>query len=1427
MPRTTATAGNKSLDNVNADHSATQTRPLVSILCRSMNRPELVEALASVERQSYPNIEIILVDASGKGLTRYQSMKLQTPVHEVSGGGRWNRPAAANIALKNAHGSYLMFLDEDDWIANDHVEKLMDALRENTEFQAAYSGVQNADVDGTPLDSTISVPFNEDLLKKDNFLPIHAVLFSSNLRDQGCKFDENLDIYEDWDFWLQCSQITNFLHVDRISAWYRQGGASETIVKDEKVRYQDGHPIAIAREKVLGKWLQKWTGTDINHLIGALDNSALISDIHADLVSAHEIIQTQGRKLEVNEQEKISLRHQFDDLTDEHRKLQQDNQILNQAHRELDQAVREILSSFSWRAMGPYRRVKRSLDARVINPLRRFLEFRKKKPITHSNTDSQVCCDFLNLQPDQKVVSENFTLQGWAWSPAALKSIEILIDDKKFADIEPDYVKKLTGNHNPDMNDARQTGFALLIDAERVTPGEHTLTMRVRDLQGQENNVCRHFVQYDGTSQYLLWRSRQAASTIPAPSSQSTNNQSLVDLLINYTGNLEGLKRTLSSIHSQARSDWNCHILCASDQLPHIQPLVTEVASTTSNFRLHLITSVQEVFTETRKNTAWLCCLEAGEEIADGALKKLSQQTGSDALLIYSDHDMVDNKGSHCCPWFTPNWSPELFLNQNYVGGFYLLNSKLLQSGDLDEIEITESAWRYKLLLQMTLKANLNINHTVRIAEVLWSAPVMDSAGESDLADSELRAVQTSLGESAQVTASAENPLLRYVQWSLEEETSVAIIIPTTGNPRYLEPCLNTLRKITSYTNYAVIILDNGRGKHPDGIEFARQWGATIIECDEDFNWSRLNNTGAVATQADLLLFLNDDIEIIDPQWLRELARLAVRPDTGTVGSLLLYPNGAIQHAGVFVVDHGGGARHLLHRQLPGKGIYQALDRCAREVSANTGACLMISRNKFEALNKFNEKLPVVGNDIDLCLRCLEAGYRNIWTPHSRLIHHESVSRKNKPIGKDENAMWQRWGPYFLQGDSYYNPNLTLLKEDCSLKPLSISANWNCGGSDAAAENRASLGVNLIAYIRAEMGVGEASRGNASALEAAKIPFGIINYEKANPARMTNLSWQHKEIQQPKYDINIIHINADHTPSVIADLGEEYFKGRYNIGFWAWELPEFPDRWLESFKLLDEIWVPSTFVNNAVAQKSPIPVVTIPHAIDIDSSLLQNARRSDFDLPKEAFVFLSMFDIHSIAQRKNPYGSIIAFQTAFSPDDMSVVLAIKINNADQATLKSLREFIGEYRNIQLIDMHLDRIEINSLISVIDCYVSLHHSEGFGLGPAEAMALGKVAMLTAWSGNTEYMTSQNCIGIGYKLVPLDRDYGPYEKGQIWAAPDINEAAEAMSKLSSDPEWARAIGRHARMTIEEEFSPERIGSRMRKRLESIVRSTVATK
>lgn len=362
-------------------------------------------------------------------------------------------------------------------------------------------------------------------------------------------------------------------------------------------------------------------------------------------------------------------------------------------------------------------------------------------------------------------------------------------------------------------------------------------------------------------------------------------------------------------------------------------------------------------------------------------------------------------------------------------------------------------------------------------------------------------------------------------------------------------------------------------------------------------------------------------------------------------------------------------------------------------------------------------------------------------------------------------------------------------------------------------------GVNLVAYIRADMGLGVAARGMAAAFEAAGVPFNVVNMEHGNYSSQTDHSWAHKEVADSHYDVTVVCVNPDNSFYLRTQFSPELLGNRYVIAHWYWELQEMPDEWMPEFEYTDEVWAASNFIKEAISSKAPVPVVRVPTVVNLKRT--NKLSRADLGLPESKFLFLAMFDSKSVLERKNPLGVLRAFKSAFASDDPRVGLVLKFNNPDhkQPVMQELQQELGSCQNVVVIDHLLNRDELTSLIDACDCFVSLHRSEGFGLGPAEAMSLGKPAIITNWSGNTDYMTADNCIPINFELVELGRDYGPYKSHQRWAEPDLEHAAQAMKRIVAEPELAKSIGQRGRETIESQYSPQAVGRIIQARLQEI--------
>jgi glycosyltransferase involved in cell wall biosynthesis len=370
----------------------------------------------------------------------------------------------------------------------------------------------------------------------------------------------------------------------------------------------------------------------------------------------------------------------------------------------------------------------------------------------------------------------------------------------------------------------------------------------------------------------------------------------------------------------------------------------------------------------------------------------------------------------------------------------------------------------------------------------------------------------------------------------------------------------------------------------------------------------------------------------------------------------------------------------------------------------------------------------------------------------------------------------------------------------------------------ASGANLKNLGVNLIGYMQAESGVGEAARSSLRGLKASTLPHAIMDYRLGNISRMDESENEYAD--KPKYSINLIHVNADQTKIAKEHIGLDVFDGRYNIGYWYWELPEFPDFYDFAFNEVDEIWVSTQFNLAAISQATNKPVRIIRPNVDVNIDVPMS--RDELGLMGDSFIFLHMSDALSMPERKNPEGVIEAFNIAFGsrPDD-KVALVVKISNLDkQPDLKSRIELmIADDPRITLLEGYLSRDVLNNLIDKTDCYVSLHRAEGFGLPIAEAMYLGKPVIATHWSGNTDFMSHDNSLPVSYELVKLEKDIGPYKKGQVWADPNIKDAAEKMLCISRDEELASEIGSKAKGFIKANYSPEVTGIEINKRLMDI--------
>ena len=369
----------------------------------------------------------------------------------------------------------------------------------------------------------------------------------------------------------------------------------------------------------------------------------------------------------------------------------------------------------------------------------------------------------------------------------------------------------------------------------------------------------------------------------------------------------------------------------------------------------------------------------------------------------------------------------------------------------------------------------------------------------------------------------------------------------------------------------------------------------------------------------------------------------------------------------------------------------------------------------------------------------------------------------------------------------------------------------------ASSWDACQVGINVSGAISAEGGVAEALRQNIHSIRLAKIPHALNDIPLGFHQRR-GLKPDSTPRRENPFNFNLVHVNANRFHELYRAAGTEYFNNKYTIGYWVWELPRFPEQWHDRFAFVDEVWTPSRFSCEALKAVAPIPIICIPHPVEI--RLNRTFSRSEFGIQEDAYVFMFIFDFYSAFARKNPIGVVEAFKQAFLPSER-VQLVVKFYNADinPADCRRLARAVGN-ANILLLNQRGSREETLGLLSVADAYVSLHRSEGFGLSIAEAMALGKPVIATNYSGNTDYLNEELGFPISYSLCELERTYGLYEKGNVWAEPNISEAAHWMRYVFDNQEAAGEKGARAATSIRAKLAPSRIGCMMGDRLTAVI-------
>jgi O-antigen biosynthesis protein len=520
-----------------------------------------------------------------------------------------------------------------------------------------------------------------------------------------------------------------------------------------------------------------------------------------------------------------------------------------------------------------------------------------------------------------------------------------------------------------------------------------------------------------------------------------------------YNTPLSLLRRCIDSVRGQTYGNWQ---LCIADDAspdPRIRECLHAYAR--DDARIKIVVREHNGHISEATNSALqmatgshVAFLDHDDELSLDALHQVVNAVAEhpQARLFYSDEDKIDGEGRRFEPHFKPGWNPELLRSQNYICHLLVVEASLLAQVGMLRPGF-EGSQDHDLVLRCTeVLAPEQICH---IPKVLyhWRAIEGSTALAGDqkayASDAGCRAVADHLRRiGREGTVEVIAPGCYRTRLPLPADApKVSVIIPTRDRADLLSTCVRSVLERTDYPDFEVVVVDNG-SLDPAARQLLGELRTIdrvrVLDYPIPFNFSAIVNHGARQAKGEILCLLNNDTEVINPSWLQELAARAMQRDAGVIGAMLYFPDDTIQHAGV-VLGLGGVAGHVYTRMVRGAPGYMARAWVAQNMSAVTAACMVVRRDVFEEVGGFDEALPVAFNDVDFCLRVLECGHRNVWTPYAELYHHESASRgtedspeKQQRFAAEVHAMKWRWGSV-LNHDPAYNPNLTLDRGDYGL----------------------------------------------------------------------------------------------------------------------------------------------------------------------------------------------------------------------------------------------------------------------------------------------------------------------------------------------------------------------------------------------------------
>lgn len=544
--------------------------------------------------------------------------------------------------------------------------------------------------------------------------------------------------------------------------------------------------------------------------------------------------------------------------------------------------------------------------------------------------------------------------------------------------------------------------------------------------------------------------------------------QPLISIVVpTYNSDIALLREMIESVRAQLYAHWELCIADDASTRPEVAETLREYAA--AEPRIKIVLREQNGHISEASNSAlalvtgeYVALLDHDDILPEHALLLVVQAINAHprARLFYSDEDKITPEGRRVAPYFKSDWNPELLLVQNLFSYLGVFETALVrQAGGFRKG--FEGSQDLDLVLRCVAIAGHDAVHHIPHVLYHWRIVPGSTAGagtEKPYAlTAGIRAVEDHLrrtGVEGTVSQLASDIGMLRVRYALPSPAPlVSIVIPTRDGVELLRQCIENIFAKSTYPNFEILVIDNGSVK-PETLAYFDALRARpnvrVVRDDCPFNFSALNNAAAAFANGEFLCLLNNDIKVISPDWLEELVSIAAQPGNGAVGACLWYPNDTLQHGGV-VLGLGGVASHMHYKIRRGAFGYFGRAMATQNLSVVTAACLVIRKAIYDEVGGLDEELAVAFNDVDFCIRVRDAGYRNVWTPHAELYHHESATRgtdmapeKFQRFQREVRLMEHRWGDLLLR-DPAYNPNLSL---DTSRPPFALADEPRIGQFD-------------------------------------------------------------------------------------------------------------------------------------------------------------------------------------------------------------------------------------------------------------------------------------------------------------------------------------------------------------------------------------------